>query len=367
MLKKLLAFAVCVALPCGPLSALDLTSGLEAGSVELQSAGPLAFGPDGILFVADSKAATVHAIATGDTSGNPESVSINVEGINQKIAAALGTKTDSIEINDLAVNPLSGNVYLSVARGRGPDAVAVVLRVDPSGEISEVALKNTKHDSTQLPNAPSEDATDRRNRPLRPMSVTDLAYLDGRLLVAGLSTEEFSSTLRVIPFPFEAETTDAGTGVGIYHGAHGRFETNSPVRTFTTIEIGDEPHLLAAYQCTPLVRIPLSDLVPGEKVSGTTIAELGNRNRPLDMVVYERHGKQYILMANSSRGVMKIQAEGIESASGISEKISGVAGQPYETVDELTGVVQLDRLNDKHALVLTDAGGDMHLRTVALP
>ena len=42
----------------------------------------------------------------------------------------LGTDSKQIAINDLAVNPLSGNVYLSVSRGRGPDAIPVLVR-DP--------------------------------------------------------------------------------------------------------------------------------------------------------------------------------------------------------------------------------------------
>lgn len=36
-----------------------LTDGMTEGTVTLQSAGPLAFGPEGILFVADTKAAAV--------------------------------------------------------------------------------------------------------------------------------------------------------------------------------------------------------------------------------------------------------------------------------------------------------------------
>ena len=33
-------------------------------------------------------------------------------------------------------------------------------------------------------------------------TVTDMALVDGRLWVAGLSNEEFSSKLRAIPYPF---------------------------------------------------------------------------------------------------------------------------------------------------------------------
>ena len=43
------------------------TDGMKEGAVTFKSAGPLAFGPDGILFVADTKGAAIVAIATGDT------------------------------------------------------------------------------------------------------------------------------------------------------------------------------------------------------------------------------------------------------------------------------------------------------------
>ena len=54
-------------------------------------------------------------------------------------------------------------------------------------------------------------------------------------------------------------------------------------------------YILAAYTCTPLVKIPLSDLKPGAKVKGVTIADLGSGNQPLDMVPYKKDGHNYIL------------------------------------------------------------------------
>ena len=104
-------------------------------------------------------------------------------------------------INDLAVNPISGNVYLSVSRGRGPDAAPVLLRVDADGKLDEVALENVRFAKAEIPNPPDPGAR-QRGQPLRNESITDLAYVDGRVFVAGLSNEEFSSRLIAIPFPF---------------------------------------------------------------------------------------------------------------------------------------------------------------------
>ncbi len=44
------------------------TADMKEGKVAFQSMGPLAFGPDGILLAADTKAAAIVAIATGDTA-----------------------------------------------------------------------------------------------------------------------------------------------------------------------------------------------------------------------------------------------------------------------------------------------------------
>jgi hypothetical protein len=360
-----MAAAVAISLCAAPALA-DLTSSLQKGSPDLKSAGPLAFGPDGVLFVGDPLGAAVFAIDTGDRTPSSGGA-INVPGIDGKVAQLLGTDPKGARIIDLAVNPVSGNAYLSVARGEGASAKPVLLKVDQSGKLAEVSLSNIPFSKASIASVPPEGATNQRTGQSQRMeSITDLAYADGRVIVAGLSNQEFASTLRSLPFPFKQN--EAMTSVEIYHGAHGRFETNSPVRTFAVYEIGKEPHVLAGYQCTPLVKFPLSDLKAGAKIKGTTVAELGNRNRPLDMIIYQKDGKDYILTANNSRGVMKITTENIGTIKGIEERISNTAGLPYETIADLKGVEQLDKLNKQQALLLVrDDSGAANLQTVALP
>lgn len=370
MLRKvgLIGVAVLGALLLGEQTEAGVKSGLEKGTPELKSAGPLTFGPEGILFVGDTQSAAVFAIDTGDAGGGASKSAVNLESVNEKIAGLLGTGVRQIRVNDLAVNPASGNAYLSVARGRGPDAQPVILRVTPSGDLAPLSLENVPYSRAALPDAPpdKEVGQGRRRRNPRRQSITDLAYVNGRLFIAGLSNEEFASKLRSIPFPFSE--TAQGASVEIYHGSHGRFETRSPVRTFVPYEVAGEPHLLAAYTCTPLVKFPVSQLQPGEKVRGVTVAELGNRNRPLDMIVYRDGGKDYLLMANSSRGVMKISTENLDRNRGITEEVEDTAGQAYETIAGMEGVVQLDRLDDRHALVLVrQESGALDLKTVPLP
>jgi hypothetical protein len=352
----LLALAA-AALVTATARAGDLTDSLKRGTPELRSAGPLAFGPEGILFVGDPQAAAVYAIDTGDRQAPTSTDRPKVEAIDEKIASLLGIEARQLLIADLAVNPISGNTYLSVARGKGPDAKPVLVRVDRAGKLSEFALRDVPHAKTMLPNPTERNRTE---------AITHMAYVKGRLLVAGLTNEEFSSRLRSIPVPFKE--VDQATGIEIYHGSHGRFETKSPVRTFVPYDIQGEAHILAAYTCTPLVKIPVAQLQPGAKVKGTTVAELGNRNRPLDMIVYQKDGKDYVLMANNARGLMKIPTEGIDKIEGITQQVRDKAGLQYETIASLKGVQQLDRFDKDHALVLLrTGGGSLNLETVELP
>ena len=132
--------------------------------------------------------------------------------------------------------------------------------------------------------------------------------------------------------------------------------------------IDGEPSIVASYLCTPLVKFPVSALKPGSKVQGTTIAEFGNRNRPVDMIIYTKNGQDFILMSNNVRGVMKVPTSPFGKATAITTQIPDTAGVPFETIASMKGVQQLDLLDPSHALLLVQAtGGALNLEAVALP
>jgi len=332
---------------------------LTPGKADLKSAGALAFGPDGVLFVGDSLAGTIVALDTNDRTP-VKTAAVNVQGLDEKIAGLVGVMPDQILINDVAVNPISKNVYVSAARGRGPDAAPLVIKVEPSGKVTPLSLDNIAHASVALVDAPADSPGARQNP--RTTTITDMEFINGNLLVAGMSNEEWNSALRSIPYPFNSAAK--GTQLQIWHSSHGRFETQAPVRTFVPYTLGGQSYVLAAYTCTPLVKIPMSDLKPGAQVKGVTIADLGAGNQPLDMVPYKKDGHEFVLIANSSFGVVKLHADTLATDKPIdSPTVVDVAGAPYDKITTLSNVQHLATIDDGHALVMTKTS----LQTIALP
>lgn len=358
-LRIALAVALLTAVVSGSTS-------LSAGRAPLMTGptfttiGPLAFGPDGTLFAADRTAASIVAMTLGPTTGVPGTQ--DVDGIDTRIAALLGTDAAGITITDLAVHPTTKQSYLSVMRGTGPDARPALIKVDGAGAITLVDLAPLTFTSVALPNPAAVNPNGRGGRA---QSVTDLSFIDGRLYVAGLSNEEFASKLWSVAYPFAA--VDRGASIEIYHGNHGALETRAPVMAFVPYRIGNDLNILAGYTCTPLVKIPVRDLKAGEKVVGTTIAEFGAGNQPLDLFVYRKDGQDFLLMSNSRRGVMKISTRGFDQAAPITERIGGTAGVPFETVASMTNIEQMDLLDAQRTLVITRTESGRRLTAVALP
>jgi hypothetical protein len=352
--------------------------GLQVGTPQVRSVGPIAFGPDGILFVADNVSAKVFAIDVADGGSGGET--FELEDVDAHIGSYLGCEATDVLIQDLAVHPTAHTIYLSVQRGRGDTSTPVLVRIDPGdGAISDVPLEDVPYAEVAVPNPPAADderldfqlsieadeeehelpngrVMHFRRRPLTTSTITDLAYVDGQLLVAGLSNEEFSSRLRRIPFPFDGRPVD--TGLEIYHVSHGKWETEAPIRAF--VPYGDG--ILAGYTCTPVVHIPLTELTAGGKIVGRTVAELGFANQPLDMVTFTRDGGEHLLVANSAHGLVKIDSADIDAQNGLTEPKEPV-GVPRST-EELTGVLRLGNLGPDHVLALRTDGTRRHLLTL---
>jgi hypothetical protein len=357
--------------------------GMTVGTPELSSVGAITFGPGDVVFVADNVRATITALDVADDAAAGSDEAFEVDELDARLAALLGCDVDDVVIRDMDVHPRTQNVYLSVMRGRGASAIPVLVKIDrrdgtasevPTDGVafSQVSIANapTADDErldTQLPDAPEGDEIDVRGtklriarNPARTATVTDMAYVDGTLLVAGMSNEEFSSNLRRIPFPFSGQMVD--NSLEIFHVSHGLWETAAPIRTFVPYEGGRS--ILASYTCTPLVHFPLTELAAGTRAVGRTVAELGPMNQPVDMVSFRQGDAEYLLIAHSRHPLMKVACADIDRQDPLTEphEPHGVA---RDEIDGAEKVRRLARLNDDYVLALQrDESGGRHLRSL---
>ncbi|MBM4404792.1 MAG: hypothetical protein FJ039_01200 [Chloroflexi bacterium] len=356
--------------------------GLHTGKPEIRSIGPIAFGPESILFAADNSGAKIFAFDVRDTDVAHFTRPVNVENLDTRLAAYLGCSRDDLTIRDVAVHKASQNLYLSVMRGSGASAIPVLVKLTANGALSAVSFESIPFAQTAVEKAPSEDdpRLDGRVVPdsskegelrvlpggnlrlarekLRTVTVTDLAYVDGVLIVAGACNEEFTSALRRIPFPFSGKT-EMHT-VEIFHVSHGKYETASPIRNF--VPFAGNKSILASYTCTPIVHIPVKDVAPGAQIKGKTVAELGARNTPLDMVSYKLNGEEFLLVSNARHPLMKIAGKDVERQEALTQPKEPL-GVPRKDLPH-QGVTRMANLDSGHVVMLQqEASGSIHLRT----
>ncbi len=344
----------------------------QHGELKLASVGALNFGPSGLLLVAEAKAASIVAIDTGDV-GPVQKLKHRVDDIAGIAAAKLGAPANGVRIADLAVNPASGKIYLSVVRLA--DNQPAILTVDADGKVSDLPLKNANYVRIALPAGANAKIN----------TITDLAFAGDRVLAAGQSSEEFSSKIFSLPFPLTHGQGGAVFSAETYHISHRKWETKAPISSFVPYEENGKHYVVGAFACTPIAKFPLNDLQSGANVKGTSFVELGSQNRPLDMFAYEKGGKRWLVTHTQRFGKnlfgpskfwgvrIDMNYVALNDADKTNEKAahrdtkqkSGPDG--IEIVESLFGAVHVDKLDNDNIVVLREQDDKLVLDMAKLP
>ena len=347
----------------------------------MRSIGAIAFGPEGVLFAADNASAAIFAFDVSAVTPEAAPAPERVDDLDARLGALLSCAPDDVHVGDMAVDPESGALFLSVMRGEGTDAVPVLITLAGDGGPADVPFDELPFAVVAIADAPGEDDGRREPRvvppgepaaetlevrgvtlritrdPLRTTTVTDLAFVDGTLLVAGASNEEFASSLRRVPFPFDGSAKTAA--LEIFHVSHGKYETHSPIRTFIPYDQGAS--ILASYTCTPVVQFSLDELTSGDRAHGRTVAELGAMNTPLDMVSYTRDGEEHLLVANSRHPLLRLACRDVDAQEGLTAPQEPV-GAPREELPH-AGVLRLASTGDRVLMLQRGDDGALSLRS----
>jgi hypothetical protein len=320
------ASALLIAAPAfAPVAAQAAPAAESArAATKLQYAGSLTFSPDGVLFVGDNISGAVFAYPMRGGAAATGKPALDVEGIDGQVANLLKAPKASVHINGMAVHPITHDVYLSVSFGAGTPAV---VKVSPTGVLAKVDLARAQPTSWTIPNAPSPDehfrdrtgdlplpgdrARIKAATPMRSMTIVDMKFHNGELFVAGISNEEFASTLRRVAYPFDGNSSS--TAVRIYHVVHEQYETRAPIRAMSFATIDGQDTLIAGYTCSPIVLIPTADLKDGAKVTGRTVGDMGN-GQPLSMVSVSVNGTPSLFVTNAGHSPRMIPISGLQKA-----------------------------------------------------
>src|SRR3989304_2907517 len=87
--------------------------------------------------------------------------------------------------------PFGAGGILFAAAIKGGPIFALALGDAGAGAIEVISLDRVGYTSVALPNPPKSDPSSNRDPGM--LSITDMAYVEGRLFIAGLSNEEFAS------------------------------------------------------------------------------------------------------------------------------------------------------------------------------
>ena len=335
----------------------------------LPGASIMAFGPDNVLFVGDSKSGVIHALSTKATPLK-DPVPFNLHDVDKKIADKLGINSTDVIIQDMKIHPVSQEAYISVKRGYAPDAKSFIAIVSPTKkDITFFNVANAAHSTVKVQGTPEGISNFWRDIPANTLTITDIDYHKGNLYVSGLSNGEFASTMRVIPYPFNGEQAKVSS-IEMFHTVHTQNETRAPIRTMIIEELDGVETLIAAYTCTPLVTFPVSDIKADGHIKSKTVAELGYGNVPIDMLIFDAQDfagnvDKKLLITNKYRSASVISIKDLEKANkgkGLTSYTDGPEGLPIKPVP-LSGVMQID---DQNPMMLTLLRRNMDKGTVDL-
>jgi hypothetical protein len=115
-----------------------------------------------------------------------------------------------------------------------------------------------------------------------------------------------------------------------------------------------------------LITVPMNELQNGAKIRARTVAEIGPGSHPIDIKSYQKNGRDFILMANSKRGLIRIDPNDLNAFRGSIDYPTAKAGVAYNTLIPGSRIRQLDILNKDYVLLLTrDGDNNFHLQSKA--
>jgi len=306
---------------------------MNTETADVKFAGALTFSDEGTLFVGDNHNGAIYAFEIPGEEQPGQTVPHSIRNIDAKIAELLGVRLGAVEINDLAVHPVSKEIYISATRIGSFASQPAIVKISIDHDISLLNTSSLTYQKQLLTEFPEDDTkfqvrgsgpgpllprdTAKGAISMRSLAIMDLEYYEGELFVAGVAYDSFQSSLRRISYPFDG--TQCMTAVEMYHITHDRYESRAPIRAMSVQQVDGKPQLVAAYTCSPIVLVPLDELTDGAKISASTIMDMGN-GQPLDMIPFQMGDQSMLFVTNNSRSPQVIPVDGLSGAKAVTHE-----------------------------------------------
>lgn len=347
----------------------EILANPQKGDVKLSRIDVIQFAPEGVLLVGNGQARHILALETGDTepvSGEYGEIADFVK----TMAAKIGVGPEDVELIDMEVNPASGRLYVAIRNQKTKEYG--VIKVSPDGSMEPLGLAGVSYAEIPLPEG--EEAPVNR--------ITDLVWIDNRVVAAARCAEEFASKIFSADAPLRHGESGSLYSAETFHVAHGKWETKAPMSVMIPYVENGKHYIVGAFSCTPVVKYPIDAIQPGAKIKGVSMIELGSGNRPLDMFSYHTDEGEKVL-TNTYRFHHEKRPYGPsphlafrfdQDLLGGDETVNENATRRLKGQDPATdrisiaepfhGVVHMSRVNDKSAVALKESG---ELVAIALP
>ncbi|NNC44026.1 MAG: hypothetical protein HKO03_12400, partial [Acidimicrobiia bacterium] len=104
--------------------------------LDMKFAGALTFSEDGILFVGDNHNGAVYAFEMPAEQRQSQTFPRSIRNVDARIAELLGVREGAVEINDLAVHPISKDIYISITRIESFASQPAIVKISVDSDIS---------------------------------------------------------------------------------------------------------------------------------------------------------------------------------------------------------------------------------------
>lgn len=328
----------------------------QLGNPELVSAQQLAFGPGGVLLIGDGRTDRLIAVETGDTdaASRDENSFERIDNLAGAAAKAIGNNVTAseLQIDDMAVNPLSYRTYLAVTRFTTLEAY--VMSVGPDGDLHVFDLDNVVHAIIDAPPADGGAAT-----------FAGLSWTDEHV-IGSLTPQSFQRhEVTYVGTPFEHEGRVRYATTRVFHRSWGQWISELPMDHFFTYEDAGELFIAGSYGST-VARFRSSDLEGGAAdVQGATVFDLLDGRTVSDLMTYERGGRLYVVASvvnfifDGNAAGIRIDGEIFTQSEAINEQapvLVDFTGNPLlpgvERVYDFDFARKMDRRGDQHAVIM---------------